>query len=747
MMQHDEITEIFYNTYNNDLFYIPAKKEKIQDRPGKVKYNYKVTKQPITKAAFIDHLTTGNKVVTIGQLNKNNQCKWGAIDIDEYDSKFIETIKQKIYSHKHPLNIVQSVSGGLHLYLYSQEHISGALMRNALSYFVKELELNPKTEIFPKQPELTEETPYGNMIKLPYAAGLHSKEISTHVKKIKELAKNKIFFEDLPKITVDADNKEKKAAKETFTIKQIKQNIKNKIDHSRGGTFDNWMTDLAAKLIAARKTDREIERELKTCWLYAEKDPGGKFQNQDQDTYIENKIKNFRKKSSLEDPEILREQMIDNIIYLESPCLYFNKEKNKSYKKDAIDTVYTKIMEPKVTPIHFLRMHPGQQVVQDFKYKPGLYNPGSIIIEDEGLKYVNTYRPCSLVPKEGDISIFLDHLKYLFPIEWQREHILDWISFIFQNPGVKIRHALFIVSEAKQIGKGFLFYIWEKLLGGNNAKPIDIREALDKSKGFLNKQLVLIDELKSEDNFTENKKLTNFLKRIISEEQHGQRYLYVDFSDTAEHFTTNFILHSNELDALALDPTDPRYFVVNCDVERREEIYYDRMIETFVNHSTDAPLAAVLYYLLNRKISEKFKPKGSAPQTEAKLNMATDNEHPFIQRVIDDFKANRFPFDKDIISTGDARVHYEKIERIKIRRLNDISNALVAVGGVKIGQSEFIFNSKKTYPTLYVINNHEKYKNLTAKEVMKHYLPAYVQDPTEPGKWTNAIFSPKPFSL
>ena len=147
IMNEDQIIDQFYNIYNNDLHFIPAKKEAVQDRIGKVKYNYAVKKQPITKGDFIEHLTTGSRVVTIGQLNQKNECKWGAIDIDEYESSFVDSVKQKIYDNKYPLNIVQSVSGGLHLYLYSEEPISGELMRNGLAYFRDQLKLNSKIEI------------------------------------------------------------------------------------------------------------------------------------------------------------------------------------------------------------------------------------------------------------------------------------------------------------------------------------------------------------------------------------------------------------------------------------------------------------------------------------------------------------------------------------------------------------------------------------------------------------------------
>ena len=733
MMTKDQIVEEFYNKYNNDLFYIPAEKQNEINptKPGKVIYKYNFKKQPITKAAFIEHLTTGSRVVTIGQLNTHNQCKWGVIDIDDYNSAFVDSVKQKIYSNKYPLNIVQSASGGLHLYLYSQEPISGALMRNALVYYKDQLGLKPNTEIFPKQSELTKDNPYGNMIKLPYPSGIDSKEIQTHLSKAKEFAKPVSFFENLPKITVNENNSEKKTTKEAFTIKQIKQNIRNKVDHPRGGTFDNWITDLTAKLIAARKTDKQIATEIRTCWLYADKDPAGKFQNQDQETYIANKINNRRKGIGQKDPEELREKFIENVYFVRKSANYFNAEYNDIYSKEVIETEYAWIMEPKVSPTQFFKFHYAKKIVEDFMYRPSKYNPDDIIFELEKKKYINSYKPNDLVPIEGDLTIFNDHMEYLFPRENERNHVLDFISYTVQHPGEKIRHALFIVSEAKQVGKGRLFALWKKILGSGNTSEIEINEALDKAKGYLDNQLVLIDELKSQDNFTENKKLVNFLKRIISETNHRSRQLYVDFKE--KYSTANFILHSNELNALSLDADDPRYFVIDCDVERKDESYYERFNDCLEGKGA----AIVLHYLKNRKISDTFNSKGKAPQTEAKLNMAKSNDHPFTQKVIDDFTTRNYPFEKDIIASGDLRIHYEKIDKQKIFRLNDIANALVSIGGLKLGQSEYIYNGKSTYPTLWIIRNHEQYKDLTVKQIIdqKLYVHAYDEDSLTAGKY------------
>ena len=44
----------------------------------------------------------------------------------------------------------------------------------------------------------------------------------------------------------------------------------------------------------------------------------------------------------------------------------------------------------------------------------------------------------------------------------------------------------------------------KKVFGPGNTSEIEINEALDKAKGYLDNQLVLIDELKSQNIFHEN---------------------------------------------------------------------------------------------------------------------------------------------------------------------------------------------------------------------------------------------------
>ena len=60
---------------------------------------------------------------------------------------------------------------------------------------------------------------------------------------------------------------------------------------------------------------------------------------------------------------------------------------------------------------------------------------------------------------------------------------------------------------------------------------------------------------------------------------------------------------------------------------------------------------------------------------------------------------------------------------------------MVTIGGVKLGQGEYLGTGVLTHPTLWTIRNHEKYKGLTATEIARSgdYIHAYLEDVSKPG--------------
>ncbi|MCI5078808.1 MAG: DUF5906 domain-containing protein, partial [Pelagibacteraceae bacterium] len=529
----------FLKYYSGHTFYIPATKGEFNPIKNKVEYNYRKQRLKLDVNAVIKHVQYGTPHIVVNPINEiTGLCGFGALDIDDYNKEYLEKIKKIIYSKKLPLHIIESVSGGLHLYIYVDEPISPRLMRAVLKHYARLIGLPENTEIFPKQDDL-KSSPFGNNIKLP-CAGAKEKGLKDHLKICTKLVQKKEEIEKLP-LDLSTVAPEKTVTK--FTAKEIKQNIKDKKEHPRGGEYDNWITDLTAKYVYAGMTDKQMLDQFNHLKKYSDK--------ANQPNYFENKIANARKKFKTEDPDFLRDLFIRNIIYIRRNCNFYNLALNDAYKKDAVDMEYKNIMPPnprgvRPKPSDWFSLHSKKIIVEDYMYRPSQYDEENKIITFNGKKYLNSYEPNKIEPVEGDITMFNELMELLFPDEEIREKVLDWYCHVIQNRGDKIRYAILLFSPEQQLGKGSLFSLMRKILGKNNTSEIDVGEALDKSKSFLDNQLVLIDELKSDEKWNTNKKLVNMLKRLITEESHGARELYTDYKEKVS--TVNIVLHSNEED-------------------------------------------------------------------------------------------------------------------------------------------------------------------------------------------------------
>ena len=124
--------------------------------------------------------------------------------------------------------------------------------------------------------------------------------------------------------------------------------------------------------------------------------------------------------------------------------------------------------------------------VENWTWNPKNFNEDNPIIEVNGLKYLNAYKPNKLEAVEGDIKLWNKLINYVF--NNNKRHIkqfLDWLAYQLQNPGEKIRYAILIVSKEEQIGKGSIWRVIEELFGYDNVKIIDVSEALDHAKNYL----------------------------------------------------------------------------------------------------------------------------------------------------------------------------------------------------------------------------------------------------------------------
>jgi hypothetical protein len=134
---------------------------------GKQKGKAFIVRGDVTDSLWIDHLKGKGPALGIIPITEDNSCRWGCIDIDEYNFDHLSLI-QSIRKLNLPLIVCRSKSGGAHVFLFTKENIPASLMQSKLKQMAIILGYEG-SEIFPKQTEiLVERGDTGNFLNLPY---------------------------------------------------------------------------------------------------------------------------------------------------------------------------------------------------------------------------------------------------------------------------------------------------------------------------------------------------------------------------------------------------------------------------------------------------------------------------------------------------------------------------------------------------------------------------------------------------
>lgn len=139
---------------------------------GEVKENGKClgVGKSITKVLTVENYSQhllGKVSLGITPINAESKTKFGAIDIDEYPID-LQLLARRIKEQNLPLIVCRTKSGGAHLYLFTKELVSAAIMQKKLREMAQVLGYGT-CDIYPKQSKiLAERGDNGNWINLPY---------------------------------------------------------------------------------------------------------------------------------------------------------------------------------------------------------------------------------------------------------------------------------------------------------------------------------------------------------------------------------------------------------------------------------------------------------------------------------------------------------------------------------------------------------------------------------------------------
>jgi len=358
------------------------------------------------------------------------------------------------------------------------------------------------------------------------------------------------------------------------------------------------------------------------------------------------------------------------------------------WDKEAFNGQYNNILGEKATKnISDVLLRKRKGTIARFKsvaYKPGI---------DQRIsgEVFNMYVPPTVIPAEGDVSWWDDHLAYLFPLEEDRAMVMNWMAWLLQNLAVKPKHALLIQGDAQGTGKSFIVEMLGRILNPRNVSNINQNDLHgDFNSWAIRSKLLVIEELRAID----KTEVANKLHPLITQEM-----ISVNEKNLPQRNVENcfgIFAMSNHEAALNLDDTDRRYLVINTKATPRygknspaSVAYYTNL---YVNKLNDpAAIAAVAYQLMNWNCGE-YSGAAAAPATAAKLAMISagqsDLEH-FLEASRTEFPlSGRVIAVEDVITILPKRLEgrsprlYASIKSILSRKFGaeDMGQALLANG-------------------------------------------------------------------
>ncbi|QDP53488.1 MAG: putative primase [Prokaryotic dsDNA virus sp.] len=255
----------------------------------------------------------------------------------------------------------------------------------------------------------------------------------------------------------------------------------------------------------------------------------------------------------------------------------------------------------------------------------------------------NTWRPSDLNPAEGDPTIFLEHMDYMFEDERERNLVLDYMAWCVQNPAEKPNFAM-VIKGKQGTGKSFIGQVLERIFGPHNTgRPMNASIQSQFNGWARNVKLVVIEELMVRGRVD----LMNHLKPMITDPliEINEKY------QPAQKITNNCVIvaFTNHDDALPVEDDDRRYMIIISDAFPKGPKYYDRLFTWAEKEGGDA---IVWDWLLKRDIG-KFNGKGRAPTSASKDEMREAARTDYDARWMHLYQSGLPPFHGQYVAEQD----------------------------------------------------------------------------------------------
>ena len=258
-------------------------------------------------------------------------------------------------------------------------------------------------------------------------------------------------------------------------------------------------------------------------------------------------------------------------------------------------------------------------------------------IPKAGATTLNFYRPPPklVLGNPAQATRWIEHWRAIYP--GGVDHIIAWLAFRVQHPGIKINHAL-VLGGYPKIGKDTLLEAAVQILGEWNFQNIMLSHLIGRNNNFLKSLIVRLNEVRdANDHSTVNRyQLNDHMKNMLAAPPNTLRINEKYINEYYILNRTGMIITTNYRDALILPPDDRRHYVEFS--ERRGEEFPKEYWRAFWAWYEAGGFAHVAALLFQYDLSD-FDPKADPPKTDAFWHMVTANRGNAYEELADAIEA------------------------------------------------------------------------------------------------------------
>lgn len=411
----------------------------------------------------------------------------------------------------------------------------------------------------------------------------------------------------------------------------------------------------------------------------------------------------------------------DEVIYVAEQNQFFDRRKRIWYTPEAYQNTYSHL-DPEARK----EALQGGRVTKVDKVDYAPKKPA--VFDERGTIYGNAWHGDNeMMGVEGDVSTWLDHFDILGWSQY-RDHVLKWMAWTIVNPDIKINHMV-LLGSGEGCGKDWLMYPLVKAMGDNHM-TISGEELLEGFNDYiLSTKHLHINEAELGDR-NEAVAVSSKLKPLAAAPPEKLRVNQKSVKKIEVRNLLSVSMTTNSQTPVRLSGHSRRIFALWSDLTVRND--WGEMKQEWKDFwgaawpwMSDGGWQHCIWYLRNCVDLSNFNPGESPPVTEFLRDIVDASRSPLqqtLQRLIMTgfgvFKSDLVT-SEDIVNTINAGMnfHPDMIFVKSVPQPNRIGPALKEMG------AHYRLDAKTENDTasLWVIRNHDKWRNFTPSELMHEY--------------------------